>query len=47
MADLSVTYLGLRLKNPIIIGACNLSSKPDFFEKAEKAGASAIVYNRF
>lgn len=44
MADLSVTYLGLRLKHPIIIGACNLSSRPDFFEKAEKAGAAAIVY---
>jgi len=44
MTDLSVTYLGLRLKNPIIVGACNLSSRPDFFEKAEKAGAAAIVY---
>lgn len=44
MADLSVTYLKLHLKNPIIIGACNLSSRPDFFEKAEKAGAAAIVY---
>ena len=42
--DLSTTYLGLKLKNPIIIGASNLVTDINFLKKLEEAGASAIVY---
>ena len=42
--DLSTTYLGLKLKNPIIIGASNVVTDLNFLKKLEEAGASAIVY---
>jgi dihydroorotate dehydrogenase (fumarate) len=42
--DLSTTYLGLKLKNPVIIGASNLVTDLNFLKKLEDAGASAIVY---
>jgi len=42
--DLSTTYLGLKLKNPIIVGASNLVTDLSFLKKLEEAGASAIVY---
>jgi len=42
--DLSTTYLGLKLKNPIIIGASNLVTDINMLKKLEEAGASAIVY---
>ncbi len=44
MTDLTTRYLGLELKNPIIVGACNLVSDHDVAKKLENAGASAIVY---
>ena len=44
MANLSVKYLGMDLKNPIIAGACNLGKDFDNIKKIEDAGASAIVY---
>lgn len=44
MADLRTKYLGLELKNPIIVGACNLATNPDNLKRIEKAGAAAIVY---
>jgi dihydroorotate dehydrogenase (fumarate) len=44
MADLSTRYMGLKLKNPIIVGASNLVLKTAYLKKAEQAGASAIVY---
>jgi dihydroorotate dehydrogenase (fumarate) len=42
--DLSVNYMGLKLKNPVIIGASNLVLDLNFLKKLEDAGASAIVY---
>lgn len=42
--DLSVKYMGIKLKNPIIIGASNLVLDIDFLKKLEDAGAAAIVY---
>ena len=42
--DLSTTYLGLKLKNPVIVGASNLVTDLNFLKKLEEAGASAIVY---
>lgn len=44
MANLKTNYLGLELKNPLIVGACNLSLEPDLAKKMEDAGASAIVF---
>lgn len=44
MANLSTKYMGLNLKNPIIIGASNLVLDLDTIRKAEDAGAAAIVY---
>lgn len=44
MADLSTTYMGVKLKNPIILGASNLVTKPEVVKELEAAGISAIVY---
>lgn len=44
MSNLKTTYLGLELKNPVIIGASNLVTDLDNLVKLERAGAAAIVY---
>lgn len=44
MASLSTTYMGVKLKNPLILGACNLVSKPGVVEQLEEAGIGAVVY---
>jgi dihydroorotate dehydrogenase (fumarate) len=44
MANLSTTYLGKQLKNPIIIGASNLTTENSNLKQLEDAGAAAIVY---
>jgi len=44
MADLSATYMGIKLKNPLILGASNLVSKPETIKQIEQAGIGAIVY---
>jgi len=44
MADLSSTYMGIKLKNPIILGASNLVTKPEVVKELEDAGIAAIVY---
>jgi len=43
MTDLSTTYLGLNLKNPLVASASPLSKKIDKAKKLEDAGISAIV----
>ncbi len=43
MADLSTTYLGLRLKNPLIVAASGLTASIEGVRKALKAGAGAVV----
>jgi len=43
MADLSVTYLGLKLKNPIIIGSSGLTDSIEKIVELEKQGAGAVV----
>ncbi len=42
--DLSTKYLGLELKNPVIVGASNLVTDLKMLKKLEEAGAAAIVY---
>ncbi|MFO7924763.1 MAG: dihydroorotate dehydrogenase-like protein [Bacteroidales bacterium] len=44
MADLRTKFMGIDVKNPVVVGACNLSQNPDTLVQLEKAGASAIVY---
>ena len=43
MTDLSTTYLGLNLKNPLVASASPLSKNIDKARKLEEAGVSAIV----
>ena len=43
MTDLSTTYLGLNLKNPLVASASPLSKKIDRARKLEDAGIAAIV----
>lgn len=44
MADLTTKYMGLKLKNPIIVGASNLVKERGLIKKIEESGAAAIVY---
>lgn len=44
MADLKTHYMGIELKNPIIIGASNFVTEIENLKKIEKAGAAAVVY---
>lgn len=44
MIDLSTHYMGIPLRNPIIIGSSSLVNDMDMLKKLEEAGAAAIVY---
>ncbi len=44
MSRLKTTYMGIELKNPLMIGACNLTLDIDMAKKMEDAGAAAIVF---
>jgi dihydroorotate dehydrogenase (fumarate) len=41
--DLTTRYLGLTLKNPLVVGACPLNYELDSARRNEDAGAAAIV----
>ena len=41
--DLSTKYLGLNLKNPLVVSACPLTGKIDWLKRLEAAGAAAAV----
>lgn len=41
--DLSTEYLGLALKNPIVVASCGLTKSVDLIKKWEQAGAGAVV----
>lgn len=43
MPDLSTKYLGLTLKNPLVVAASPLSEKKETLQRLEAAGASAVV----
>jgi dihydroorotate dehydrogenase (fumarate) len=43
MPDLTTTYLGLRLKNPLVASASPLSKKVELVRQLEAAGAAAVV----
>jgi len=44
MADLKTKYMGLELKNPVIVGASDLVTSIDNLKRIEEAGAAAVVY---
>ncbi|HEX8037299.1 MAG TPA: dihydroorotate dehydrogenase-like protein, partial [Ktedonobacterales bacterium] len=43
MPDLTTTYLGLHLKNPLVVSASPLSKRVDTVRRLEEAGAAAVV----
>ncbi len=43
MDKMKTNYMGLELKNPIVVGACSLSKSIDSIKKIEEAGAGALV----
>ena len=43
MVDLTTTYMGMTLKNPIVASASPLSEDIDNIYKMEEAGAAAVV----
>ena len=43
MSHLETTYLGLKLKNPVIVGSSGLTSSIEKIKKIEEKGAGAIV----
>lgn len=43
MIDLTTKYLGLELKNPLIVSSCSLTNDLENLKQMEKAGAAAIV----
>jgi dihydroorotate dehydrogenase (fumarate) len=44
MANLSTTYMGISIKNPIVLGASNMVSDLALMKKAEESGVAAIVF---
>ena len=43
MVDLTTTYMGMTLKNPVVPSASPLSSSLDTIKRMEDAGAAAVV----
>jgi dihydroorotate dehydrogenase (fumarate) len=43
MADLSTRYMGLALRNPLIVASCSLTKTPDGVRRCADAGAGAVV----
>ncbi len=43
MIDLTTTYMGLRLKNPLVVSASPLTEKIENIQRMEQAGAAAVV----
>jgi len=43
MVDLSTTYMGLKLKNPLMVASCSLSKSIEDVKKWEDAGVGAVV----
>ena len=44
MSNLETYYMGILLKSPVILGACELTSKTDVLKRAEQEGVGAVVY---
>ncbi|RPH32585.1 MAG: dihydroorotate dehydrogenase-like protein [Bacteroidales bacterium] len=44
MTTLKTTYMGLELKNPLVVGASSLTADLDILKAIENAGAGAVVF---
>lgn len=44
MTKLSVNYMGIPLKNPVIVGSSNMVSNAELLRRLQDAGAAAIVF---
>lgn len=44
MTNLKTNYMGLELKNPIVVGANNLITNVNILKQIEEAGAAAVVF---
>jgi dihydroorotate dehydrogenase (fumarate) len=44
MSNLKTNYMGLELKNPVVVGANNLVTSVDSLKQMEEAGAAAVVF---
>ncbi|MBE0432353.1 dihydroorotate dehydrogenase-like protein [candidate division WOR-3 bacterium] len=43
MADLSTTYMGFKLQNPLIVASCSLTNTVEGVQRCADAGAGAVV----
>lgn len=43
MSDLTTSYMGLELRNPIIVGSCDLTKSVSGILRCEEAGAGAVI----
>jgi len=43
MTSLSTTYLGLKLRNPLVVSSSSLCDSPEKLQKLQEAGAGAVV----
>src|SRR5690554_5579325 len=43
MTKMETTYLGLKLKNPIVVGSSGLTNSVEKIRKVQQAGAGAVV----
>lgn len=43
MADISTTFMGVKLRSPLVVGACTISNHVDNIKRAEDAGAGGLV----
>lgn len=43
MVDLSTKYMGLELRNPIVVASCSLTGSPEGIVRCADAGAGAVV----
>ncbi|MBN1646686.1 MAG: dihydroorotate dehydrogenase-like protein [Spirochaetales bacterium] len=43
MADLKTSYLGIKIKNPVVAGASRLTANLDTIKELEQSGAAAVV----
>ncbi|MBA7494129.1 Dihydroorotate dehydrogenase [subsurface metagenome] len=43
MADLSTSYMGLKLRNPIVVASCGLTKSAEGILRCAEAGAGAVV----
>lgn len=43
MANLETTYMGLKLKNPIVVASSGLTNSVEKIKALEEAGAAAVV----